>query len=470
MAWVLSFVLVLACVQVAEGTPLLLSLTACAFVVVGAQAFNVAGGLQYPSGAYIFFNVVLSSLVGMMAKAVLGEPLQTNLYNAQFTMWVYLVGGFCMLAAVLLNSRLRRRTPLLSDRLDGRQMSAIAFGCLLLYFLPGYLLPAKWASTYTQFNYFSYLAIMLPVYQLARDTDGRRTFNWISFIIWLYLTVNLGLLAFSKEGIFGGSAAWVIAAVAGGYRLSLKKALILVASGVLAVLFLTPFSQIGRAYRNDENVVQIAIDMLKHPLDTRAFYEQVQNELLASEGGGAFHWFDAPQGLMDRLTIVPVDDALIYVTDHGHPGSMDTLVSYLQNVIPRYLFPDKPLFLVGNIYGHDIGALAEDDTSTGVSFTAYADAYHIARWQGVIFILTPGFLLLFCVSDSLVGSLSQTRWGLLYFIWFAHQGAEGLINALIYGAGTFSLTVILAQIATTRLGPILASMAVRPGRRQLRGA
>jgi hypothetical protein len=403
----------------------------------------------------------------MVTKAVLGEPLQTNLIDPQRTLSVYLVGMCSMLAAVLLNSRLRRKTPLLSDRLNGTQINSIGVGCILLYLLPGHLLPQQWSGTYNQFNYFQYLAIMLPVYQLARDTDGRRTFNWVSFTVWLYITMILGVLAFSKEGLFGSSAAWVIAAIAGGYRVTLKKAISLTVTAVTAALILTPFSQVGRIYRNEENVVAIAINMLSHPLDTRKLYIDSQTEIMQSQGVGNSRWFDNPQGLLERLTVVPVDDVLIYVTDHGQPGSMEVLKAYWSNLIPRYLYPDKPTLLVGNLYGHEVGALAEDDDSTGVSFTAYADAYHIDRWTGLTVILAPMFFLLFFIADSLVGTIQQTRWSLLYFVWFAHQGAEGLMSALVYGAGTFSLAVILAQAATTRMGPILGAMTGRSGSRKL---
>ncbi len=468
MTWVFSFVMVLFCVQLVEGTPVTLSATGCAFIVVAATAFNVTGGLQYPSGAYVFFNALFSCTVGMVAKALLGEPLQTNLLDAQLTLSVYLVGMCSLLAAVLLSSRFRRKTPLLSDRLNSTQINSIAIGCLLLYILPLYVLPAQWAGTFNQFNYFQFLAVMLPVYQLAKDTDGRRTFNWISFSIWLWITVRLGILTFSKEGMFGASAAWAIAAIAAGYRVSLKKAIVLTVAGLAAALILTPFSQVGRVYRNEENVFGIAVNLLSHPIETRARYAELLGYSGGSEGlGGSPHWFNSPEGLLDRLTVVPVDDVLIYVTDHGQPGSMEILSSYWTNVIPRYLYPNKPAFLVGNLYGHAIGVLAPEDYSTGVSFSAYADAYHIDGWKGLTIILAPTFFLLFFVADSLVGRIEQTRWALLYFVWFSHQAAEGLMNALIYGAGTFSFAVILAQTATTKMGPILGAMTIRPGRRKM---
>ena len=263
--------------------------------------------------------------------------MQTNLIDPQRTLSVYLVGMCSMLAAVLLNSRLRRKTPLLSDRLNSTQINSIGVGCFLLYLLPVYILPAQWAGTYNQFDYFEYLAIMLPVYQLARDSDGRRTFNWVSFIVWLYVTVVLGILSFSKEGIFVGSAAWIIAAAAAGYRVTLKKGVTLAVTALAAVLLFTPFSQVGRLYRGDGNVVSIVVNMLTHPLETQAIYSKSQADILQSDGLGSSRWFNQPEGFLERLTVVPIDDVLIYVTDHGQPGSLDVLKSYWLNLVPRYL-------------------------------------------------------------------------------------------------------------------------------------
>ncbi len=462
MKWVLSFVLVLVIVQMIQGTTALLACTAGAFIILAALAFNAAGGLQYPSGAYIFFNALLSAILGIVMKAVLGEPLNTNLTDAQYTLTVYVTGMCAMLVASLLNRRFRRRPPLLRNTLQNVRMDQVALGCLILSIAVTYAAPRSITGTVSQFNRFGILAILLSVSYRLKETDGRRSFTWVAFIAWLYNTLS-GLLEFSKEGMFTASVAWAIAAVASGYRLTWKRAAILIAIAVPALTILTPFSQVGRVYKvAGVSRVDTAIDLLSHPLQTRDLYErsQVDRYLAAAD----YHWFNQPQGLLDRLTVVPIDDALIYATDHGSPGSLDVVWSYFANAIPRYLYPDKPTLLTGNVYGHIVGVVGEEDYTTGISFTPYAEAYHAGHWLGVTVIICGMFLMLFIVCDSLTGSVADGPWALLYFVAFAHQAAEGLLSALVYGATTYSLAVIAAQVITTYVAPVVGAFAIAPKR------
>ena len=208
LRYLTSLALALLALELAEGTPLLLALTAQAFVVVAGVAFNIAGGLAYPSGACIFFNATLSLILGLVVKAILGEPLNSNLSDPQQTLLAYLAGMVFILIAVFFSTKLRSRRGLL-EKLDvGRRVDQTGIGCLLIaYFVP-YLIPGSLQGTFSQFNNaFVYFAILLPVYQKARQTDGRRSFHYVAFIGWAYLTYFYGLVGFSKQGLFGPSVA-----------------------------------------------------------------------------------------------------------------------------------------------------------------------------------------------------------------------------------------------------------------------
>ena len=463
MKWVLSFVLLLAVVQVLEGTTLLLACTAEAFIVLASLAFNVAGGLQYPSGGYIFFCTLLSAISGICGKTVLGEPLNTNLTDAQYTLLVYDAGMCAMLLASLINRRLRRRTPLLQNKLGYARTDQVALGCFVISLLANYAAPESIRGTVAQFNRFSILAILLSVLQRVKETDGAKSFTWVAFFAWLYIT-GTGVFAFTKEGMFTASAVWFIAAVAAGYRLTWKKALVLASIVVPAIVVLTPFSQVGRNFKQPGyDSTAIAIDLLSHPLQTRELYEQ-QQEAIYLTADTEYHWFDKPQGLLDRMTIIPIDDALIYVTDHGHPGSLEAVWTYFVNAIPRYLYPSKPYWSWGNVYAHEIGVLQEEDATTGIAFTPFADAYHTGRWLGVTVISCGMFLLLFLVCDSLAGSIASGPWALLYTVAFVHQAAEGSLGALVYIPTTYSLAVVAAQIMAMYVAPVIGAFVTAPKR------
>ncbi len=462
MKWVLSFVLVLAVVQVVQGATLLLACTAAAFIVLASLAFNAAGGLQYPSGAYIFFNALLSAGLGIVVKAVLNEPLNTNLTNAQYTLTVYVTGMCAMLVASFINQRFRRRVPLLRNTLGNLRIDQVALGCVIISIVVPYVAPRSITGTVNQFNRFGILAILFSVANKVKVTDGRRSFTWVAFIAWAYTTM-IGVLAFSKEGMFAASVAWSIGAVASGYKVSWKKAVVLIGIAVPSVMILTPFSQVGRVYKVEgSSSVGPVLDLLSHPLQTRDLYLQSEAEYYLA--GTEYHWFDKPQGLLDRLTVVPIDDALIYATDHGHPGSLNAVWSDLVNVIPRYLYPEKPTLLWGNVYAHEIGLLGEGDESTGVSFSPYADAYHTGRWLGISVISCGLFLLLFLVCDSVAGTVADGPWALLYLALFAHSASEGMLGAIVYGATTYTLVVIAAQLITTHVAPIIGAFAIAPKR------
>ncbi len=461
--WVLSFVLILAVVQVLQGATLLLACTAGAFIVLASLAFNAAGGLQYPSGAYIFFNALLSATLGIVMKAVLGEPLSTNLTDAQYTLTVYTAGMASVLVASLLNRRLRRHPPLLKNTIKNIRADQVGLGCLIISALATYAAPESIRGTVNQFNRFSVLAVLLTVAARTKETDGRRSFTWVAFLAWS-LTSIIGVFSFSKEAIFTPSVAWAIGAVASGYRISWTKIFVLAAITIPSVVLLTPFSQLGRAYQTEGNSVGAAIDLLSHPLETRDLYEREQAEYYLV--GADYHWFDKPQGILDRLTLVPIDDALIYATDHGHPGELAAVWSYFVNVVPRYLYPDKPRLHWGNVYSHEIGLLGEGDETTGISFTPYSEAYHTGRWLGVTLVSCGMFLILFFVCDSVTGSINDSPWALLYIASFSHQAAEGALGALVYQSTTFTLAVIAAQLIATYVAPILGAFAIPPRRSQ----
>lgn len=468
MRYVGSFALAMLALELAEGTPLVLALLAQSFVMVSAVAFNVAGGLVYPSGAFVFFNAMLSLILGMVVKAVLGEPLNSNLIAPEQTLLAYLAGMVFILIAVFFTAKLRSKQGLLEKLDAGRRVDQIGIGCILIAYFTPYLLPSSLQGTFSQFNNgFVYLSILLPVYQRTKQTDGKTSFHYVALIGWLYLTYTYGIAGLSKQGLFGPSVAWVVAAVAAGYRTTLTRLALLAATAIFAVTILTPFSQIARNYRGEANQAEIAWQLLQHPLETRARYNE--DLRLSYVVGYGYHWFDQPQGLLDRLTMVPVDDALVWSTDHVRPGSPDALWSYVLNMVPRYLYPNKPNLLWGNVYAHDIGLIGEEDETTGISFTLYADGYHTAGWLGVTLILGIMIFAMCYVCDSVSGSIAKTQWGLVYVLYFTHAAAEGMLGMTTYAISTTSVALISAALISTYFAPVLGNL-VTLGKRDLQRA
>ncbi|HEY2860582.1 MAG TPA: hypothetical protein VGJ21_19340, partial [Terracidiphilus sp.] len=193
------------------------------------------------------------------------------------------------------------------------------------------------------------------------------------------------------------------------------------------------------------------------PAKTRRDYLEATAEVR-----GLNSYYDTSQGFWDRLQFVSVDDALINVTDQGKVFGLLPLKAELLNAVPHVFWPDKPAVNFGNMYSHEIGGGNEEDTTTGISFSPTAEAYHMARWEGVLVVAPLIWFVLFVVFDSLFGDLRASPWGLLATALIAHYAPEtaltGVIRLLTYGVEILVFCAFFASwaapvIASTVLGP-----------------
>jgi hypothetical protein len=126
------------------------------------------------------------------------------------------------------------------------------------------------------------------------------------------------------------------------------------------------------------------------------------------------------------------------------------------NAIPHVLWPNKPSFNFGNAYAHELGGMAEEDTSTGIAFSPTSEAYHMAKWVGVLVVAPLVWFVLFVLLDSLFGDLRATPWGLLVLAEISHVAPEGCLTGAIslmtYGTETF----IFCAFFATWVAPIFA--------------
>lgn len=467
MSVVLSFCAALLAVELAEGSDIVLALATQAFILLAALAFNRCGGLLYPSGSCVFFLTVLTLGLGAILKAGLGEPLQSNLIDPRNTILAYTAGMASVLVAAYFATLLRSRRGLLERFDPGTRVQQMAAGCLLIAIGVPLILPASVRGTAGQFSgTIAVFAILVPVYKRAQQTDGWKSFTFVALVGWAYLTVYYGIISYSKQGLFSPSLSWGVAAIAGGYRISFPKFLTIAAAAGLAVTFLTPYSQVARNNRGQANEGALALELLEHPLRTRELYNDSVKQNYAL--GIDYHWFNEPQGLLDRLTSVPVDDALFYNTDHLRPGSPLVLWGYVLDMVPRYLYPNKPAGLLGNSYGREIGLLGADDVTTSISFTPFADAYHNAGWLGVTLYLGLLFFVMFYVCDSLAGGLGQSQWALFYIIYFSHFASEGFLSFTTYAISNIALGLIASAIILTYVAPVIGSFLLPEGTRRAR--
>ena len=458
---------IICAIQLIEGTPIYWAFGIFIYIMTATFAFNLVGGMYRASGAYIVANAILAVILGQCAKILLREPAQSNLRDPETTILVYVAGMGVILFAALISRRLILKVPLLERGTTSTNMRQIGMGCAVLAIILyefGDLLGTEngsVGSALRQFNMWLPLAIILIVYQTIKESGGRRSITPVSLGLILYATY-IGVLGASKQGIFTGPVAYLVVCIAMRFRFRLIHMLVLLPIAAVLVFYMVPYSQVVRNYvryaKTTEEARTIAWQWLSHPQDLLSAYSEIKSA--DSDAIGTIHYFDNSEGFMDRLTMVAVDDALIDITDRGNVFGFWPTLFGLENVVPHFVWKDKPTIGFGNIYAHDLDILSDEDTTTGISFSAMADAYHQGKWLGILILYPFLLIILFSAADSLTGDIRISPWGFAYTVYFLHIGPEGDCGSLIYSAFYTSFilitTVYTARFAMPVIGAFLA--------------
>jgi hypothetical protein len=399
-------------------------------------------------------------------KAYLGEPADSNLQNPILTMSIYLAGMCMMSVAAFFSRRLSTKKALLGRTVTDANMQTATVGCMVsgfLIYFAGFYVPSgngTVSSALNQINRFFPLAVMLGVLNSCRRSGGTRSVNFPVLVSAAFMFIT-GVLNFSKEGMITPFVCWILAASSQRYRISRLQLIGMGFTAFFIFYYLVPYSQYGRTYREEGAFynVDTSLSLLSHLGYVREQYYENSTEALES---GVQGYFNKPQGFFDRLEMVSIDDALDNHTEQFGTLGFYPVIQSFENVVPHFIWPDKPPVTGGNNFAHEIGLLAEEDTSTGVSFSSTAAAFHLLGWPGV-FLLAPAiWLLLFTIFDSLCGDFRRSPWGLLVMVGFAHAAPEGDINAMVYLCFFGAFTIIFAAITGAYVMPVIGTFFIGP--------
>jgi hypothetical protein len=469
---VFYFAALLCAIQQMQGTDSTFSLCCFFYILVAAFAFNVAGGFTRTSGAFIFFNSVLGVIVGLCMKAYLDEPADSNLSSPELTIRVLLAGMCMMLVAVYLTKRSAPRDALLGKMVTDAKMQTATVGCLIAGVLLNIAFIAfpsgsgSVLSALNQLNRFFPMAIVLGVINTIRRSGGKRSVN-SPVLLAGALMFFIGVMGFSKEGMFAPLTCWILAAASQRYKFNRAQIL----GGILVTIFvfryLVPYAQYGRNFR-EESVGGNFSTVLSLLSDLGYVRQQYLESSTDSYEDRVFGYYNQPQGFFDRLQMISVDDALINRTDQFGTFGIYPMVVAFENLVPHFIWANKPTLLSGNIYAHEVGLLAESDENTGVSFSSTSTAFHLIGWKG-IFLLAPAiWFLLFFVFESLCGDTRKTPWGLLVLVLYAHTAPEGDIGTMVYSASYSAFGIVFAAIVGAYVAPLIGTLFIGPEGIELR--
>lgn len=450
-------------VQQLEGTALYFSAGCVAFILTAAVAFNVAGGLTRTAGAYIFFYSLLVVIIGVTYKAYLGEPGESNLVAPKTDVEVYVSGIAGMLVAAFLSGKLARPVPLLKNVLSERAMYRASVGCIVFGIGGTFAIEMlgeaglRLISIFTQLNFLVPLGIILGVMYEIRKSGGTRSLNMPVLVGCGYTFLFAGVFNFSKQGMFTPIFCWLVPVAAQRYRLSALQ-ILSACGGVFLIFFLlVPYAQYGKRFLTEGQTlpdkIAVSAKLLSDPVELRREYE---------EDPGLPGYYNTAQGFWDRLQFVSVDDQLVNITDEGKKFGYSPLALTFFNVVPHFIWPGKPNFNIGNTYAHEIGHMNEEDTTTGISFSPTAEAYHLDGWISLLVVAPLLWFMLFVVYDFVLGDLRSTPWGLLALALLSHIAPEGELNGTIFLV-TFGLEIIVfCAYFAAWIAPYFSILALGP--------
>jgi len=456
--------------QLLEGTDPLFSVCSFLFVVVATLAFNLAGGFSRSSGAYVFFYSVLAVILGLCTKVVLVEPGDSNLLGPRRTILVFLAGICSMYMAVFISRKLTPAKGFLEDVVTEKNLQNATVGCLVTGLIVQLVLtfvPATSGGVVTalaQINRFLPMALILGTLYQIRRSGGRSSVN-LTVLIAGSCIFFVGLYGFSKEGIFTPLLCWLMAAASQNYRVSRAQIVWIGCAAFLMFFYLVPYAQYGRSYQNDINPSATRWETTMYLLNNLSEVRRLSKEVSRDETGDGRGYFKQDVGLFERLQMISVDDELINVTERDGTFGMLPIYMSFGNLVPHFIWAGKPTPIGGNAYAHQIGGvIAENDTTTGISFSPTGEAYHLEAWLG-IFLLAPAlWIMLFVLFDSLCGDARSSPWALLVIVVFGHIAPEGMLGGIIYAMGFIAFGLVVAAVAAAHLMPILGTLVKGPER------
>jgi hypothetical protein len=459
---------ILCVIQLLQGTNGLFALGCSFFILIAVLAFNHAGGFTRPTGSYVFFFSTLTLIVGICWKAILGEPADSNLEDPLLGIGVYLGCIFSMYVSVVISRRLTAKRAFLRNTVTDANMQTATVGCMVtgfLLFSISILFPNSGGngtvfSALAQINQFFPLAIILGTIHTIRRSGGTRSVN-LPVLICILFSSGVGIFGFSKQGIIAPLICWILAAASQRYRVSKTQVIVGVLTTFFIFHYMVPYAQYGRNYRVEtiSGNFAVVVSMLSDLGHVREQYLISSDE---AQQASAHGYYNTPQGFFDRLEAIALDDSLMAFKRRNGFDGLYPVVFAFQNLVPHFIWKDKPQFHGGNGFAHEVGALADEDVTTGVSFSAAADAYAFLGWTGVFLLAPVLWIILFTLFDSLCGDLRQAPWGILVALVYSHLGPEGGLGGIIYTYGYTCFGIVFSAIVGAYVMPVMGTLFIGP--------
>lgn len=462
------FAVLMMVIQLLQGTGFVYALLHFFFLLLWVTAFNLAGGFTRATGAYVFWLGLLTVPVGTVAKAVIGDPADSNSWVPDLSMTVFTVGMAAVTVAAGVTRKLIGRMGSLAEgvwRSRPVRYRETSIGCSVIGIgirFSGYFLPGSLVTAVSLLNVFVSVAVLMGTLHVIERSRGRRCLGLINGIPCAFGFFS-GMVGFSKEGMLTTIMALFIAVAYARFRARLVH--VVVFGGVVLYTFyaLVPMAQIGRSSAAEysgstEAQLREAYSLLSNLRQTRQDFEDATEQARATEGD----YFSKDVGFFGRLTRWEDDDRLISYTSHGnYVGYAGYWYSFF-NWMPHLLLPNKekyrPPNTGGNYYAREIGVLNSADVTTGVSFSPFAEAFHMDGWFSLLVVMPITMVVFFLSIEAIAGDARRTPWALFLAVAFGHLAPEGGLLALTTYMWYGNLALVVGILFTAYFAPAIGTL------------
>ena len=313
-------------------------------VVIGSIPLAQYGALNF--GALLVFFVTFR-FVGfpLVAKLVMGQPLDSNLQQPVSSFLVVLVGVLAYFVAFQLAAHLNIGKPLLKPLVDAGRLRKVSYLATTVGLFAAFSVASTVSDTQSGvtvakfFTPFLHLGLIAAVAAAIARPGRRRTWDaWVVTVA--LLDIGFALVINSRMALMETILAYAVTVAAFQGHLSRRLIVTLAVAGVALPLFITPIFLSVRSTRSDLSWgerIQATVDAATSFGDT----SRASNDLGGSDPNFYLQYYGRGQNTLERVSLINHVDLLKTGSDRaGHVG-LEELSRSWERTLPRILSPDK---------------------------------------------------------------------------------------------------------------------------------
>jgi hypothetical protein len=478
---VLWIALFASALQLVLGTSLLFSLLVLLFTIISVLAVNSLGGMRTVAGFCVALMALKIVIISQLGKILFLQPADSMLDAPLSTISVLVLGIAGTYVAAVVTKRVQFRKVILKPILDPRMLLAagivsyvlgLASNLYVQFFgfdpVTGQINVGGLVGIARQTGIAMPLSVILATGSAILGSSKRSSVNWLVAVTMLTYFL-LGVLGATKFGMLDPVLCYALTCIAFGFTFRARHVVALTTFLLLAVFVLFPFSQLGKNVRSEfakENFDRM-INLISSQFSSIGSIEQASTSLYhVSAGRYRFLYYGRPTGFLDRFSLIKFVDGLVDVTIQEGTTGWETIDHGIRMVLPRFIYPEKPIYNTANLLGRRAGYLASDDYTTQVAFGFIAESFSAFSWIGVCIIPFVLMLAFVIVYRKLAGPIANNVWTVFLVDQLQHSFVEGTIASMILRIteGAFIITALYFVVKILGRALVPASTSYRLAR------